>query len=158
MVTVNTKFTGISESYIFDNAGGMRDQLEQTILTELQSKRYPLKAVISNIKASGGGILGALGASKEQCVVIEVDKEAQIAIANTSVGTYLYVEIYLMIQEKVGLFAGLSAMMDNVFKQQKRNAYFAAAKAATESAFDVLHLKQANSGYRSNSRTVTNNN
>ena len=28
----NTKFTGISESYIFDEAGGMRDQLEQTIL------------------------------------------------------------------------------------------------------------------------------
>lgn len=154
----NTKFTGISESYIFDAAGGMRDQLEQTILNELQSKKYPLKATISTIKASGGGLLGALGASKEQCVVIQVDNEAQIAISNTTVGTYLYVEVYLMIQEKVGLFAGLSAMMDNAFKQQKRNAYFVAAKAATESAFSKLNLKQANSGYKSSSRTMTNDN
>jgi len=154
----NTKFTGISESYIFDEAGGMRDQLEQTILNELQSKKYPLKATISTIKASGGGLLGALGASKEQCVVIQVDNEAQIAISNTTVGSYLYVEVYLMIQEKYGLFAGLSAMMDNAFKQQKRNAYFVAAKAATESAFAKLNLKQTNSGYKSNSRTVTNDN
>lgn len=154
----NTKFTGISESYIFDEAGGMRDQLEQTILNELQSKKYPLTATISTIKASGGGLLGALGASKEQCVVIRVDNEAQIAISNTTVGTYLYVEVYLMIQEKNGLFAGLSAMMDNAFKQQKRNAYFVAAKAATESAFDKLNLKQTNSGYKSSSRTVTNDN
>ena len=154
----NAKFTGMSESYIFDDAGGMRDQLEQTILHELQTMKYPLKATISTIKASGGGLLGALGASKEQCVVIQVDNEAQIAISNTTVGTYLYVEIYLMIQEKIGLFAGLSAMMDNVFKQQKRHAYFAAAKATTESAFAILNLKQTNSGYSSTSRTVTNDN
>lgn len=154
----NSKFTGISESYIFDEAGGMRDQLEQTVLQELQSKKYPLKATISTIKASGGGLLGALGASKEQCVVIQVDNEAQIAISNTTVGTYLYVEVYLMIQEKIGLFAGLAAMMDNAFKQQKRNAYFVAAKAATESAFVKLNLKQTNSGYKSSTRTVTNDN
>ena len=154
----NSKFTGISESYIFDEAGGMRDQLEQTILNELQSKRYPLKATISTSTASGRGLLGVLGASKEQCVVIQVDDEAQIAISNTTVGTYLYVEVYLMIQEKTGLFAGLSAMMDNAFKQQKRNAYFVAAKAATESAFGILNLKQCNSGYKSSSRTVTNDN
>lgn len=154
----SSKFTGISESYIFEDAGGKRDALEQTILQELQSKKYPLKATISTIKASGGGLLGALGASKEQCVVIQVDNEAQIAISNTTVGTYLYVEVYLMIQEKVGLFAGLSAMMDNAFKQQKRNAYFGAAKAATESAFAKMNLKQTNSGYKSNSRTVTNDN
>lgn len=154
----NAMFTGISESYIFEDAGGKRDALEQTILKELQIKRYPLKATISTIKASGGGLLGAIGASKEQCVVIQVDNEAQIAISNTTVGTYLYVEVYLMIQEKVGLFAGLSAMMDNAFKQQKRNAYFVAAKAATESAFAKMNLKQTNSGYKSNSRTVTNDN
>ena len=154
----SSKFTGISESYIFEDAGGKRDVLEQTILQELQSKKYPLKATISTIKASGGGLLGALGASKEQCVVIQVDNEAQIAISNTTVGTYLYVEVYLMIQEKYGLFAGLSAMMDNAIKQQKRNAYFVAAKAATESAFAKMNLKQTNSGYKSNSRTVTNDN
>lgn len=154
----SSRFTGISDSYIFEDAGGKRDALEQTILQELQSKKYPLKATISTIKASGGGLLGALGASKEQCVVIQVDNEAQIAISNTTVGTYLYVEVYLMIQEKVGLFAGLSAMMDNAFKQQKRNAYFVAAKAATESAFAKMNLKQTNSGYKSNSRTVSNDN
>lgn len=154
----NSKFTGISESYIFDEAGGMRDQLEQTILNELQTKEYPLKATISTIKAKGGGLLGVLGATKEQCVVIQVDDESQIAISNTTVGTYLYVEVYLMIQERTGLFAGLSAMMDNAFKQQKRNAYFVAAKAATESAFAKLNLKQSNSGYKSSSRTITNDN
>lgn len=31
----NSRFTGISDSYIFDGIGGMRDQLEQTILNEL---------------------------------------------------------------------------------------------------------------------------
>ena len=153
-----TKFTGISDSYIFDEAGGMRDQLEQTILNELQKTKYPLKATISTIKASGGGLLGALGATKEQCVVIQVDNEAQIAISNTTVGTYLYVEVYLMIQEKIGLFSGLSAMMDNAFKVQKRNAYYAAAKAASESAFSILGLKQSNSGYKSHSRTTTDDN
>ena len=46
-------------------------------------------------------------------------------------------------------------MMDNAFKQQKRNAYFVAAKAAAESAFNQLQLKQSNSGYKSSTRTVT---
>ena len=34
----NTKFTGRSDSYIFEDAGGKRDQLEQAILNELQAK------------------------------------------------------------------------------------------------------------------------
>ena len=83
----NSRFTGISDSYIFDEAGGMRDQLEQTILNELNTKKYPLKATISTIKATGKGLLGALAGTKEQCVVIQVDDEAQIAISNTTVGT-----------------------------------------------------------------------
>ena len=62
-----TEFTGRSSSYIFEDAGGMRDQLEQTILTELQAKKYPLKATISTLK-SGKGLAGALFGSKEQCV------------------------------------------------------------------------------------------
>lgn len=143
-----SRFTGISDSYIFDEAGGMRDQLEQTILNELNAKKYPLKATISTIKA-GKGLAGALFGTKEQCVVVQVDDEAQIAISNTTVGTYLYVEVYLMVQEKIGLFASLAAMTDNVFKQQKRNAFYASAKAATESAFAKLGLKQSNSGYKS---------
>ena len=138
------QFTGFSYSYIFDGAGGMRDQLEQTILKELETKQYPLKATIKQIKA-GGMFFG----TKEQCVVIEVDKEAQITISNTSVGTYLYVEVYLMVQEKNALFAALSALTDNLFKQQKRNAVYEAAKEATESAFGKLGLKQSNSGYKS---------
>lgn len=141
-----TQFTGLSYSYIFDGAGGMRDQLEQTILNELQTKQYPLKARIATVKA-GKGLTGALFGTKEQCVVVEIDKEAQIAISNTTVGTYLYVEVYLMVQEKFAIFAALAAMMDNVFKQQKRNALFEAATAATESAFGKLGLKQINSGY-----------
>ena len=48
-----TKFTGISECYIFDEAGGKRDQLEQAILQEFQAKKYPLQATITTIKASG---------------------------------------------------------------------------------------------------------
>jgi len=137
-----TKFSGVSYSYIFDEAGGMRDQLEQTILAELEAKRYPLKSTIQQIKTGN-----MFFASKEQCVVIEVDKEAQIAISNTTVGTYLYVEAYLMVQEKNGLFAAMSALTNNIFKQQKRNAVFTAARKTMESAFRKLDLKQINSGY-----------
>lgn len=147
----NLRFTGLSDSYIFDDAGGMRDQLEQTILNELQIKKYPLKATISTIKA-GKGLTGTLFGTKEQCVVVQVDNEAQIAISNTTIGTYLYVEVYLMVQEKNSLFANLAAMTDNVFKQQRRNAFYASARAATESAFAKLNLKQCNSGYRSTRR------
>lgn len=152
-----SRFTGISDSYIFDEAGGMRDQLEQTILNELNLKQYPLKATISTIKA-GKGLVGAMFGTKEQCVVVQVDDEAQIAISNTTVGTYLYVEVYLMVQEKIGLFASLAAMTDNVFKQQKRNAFYASAKAATESAFAKLGLKQSNSGYKSIQRETKSEN
>jgi hypothetical protein len=142
-----TVFSGTSWSYIFDGAGGMRDQLEQTMLSELEAKQYPLKATIKQIKA-GGMFFG----TKEQCVVIEVDKEAQIAISNTTVGTYLYVELYLMVQEKNALFAALSALTDNIFKEQKRNAVFEAAREATESAFNKLGLKQINSGFKGTKR------
>lgn len=144
-----TKFTGRSDSYIFEDAGGKRDQLEQAILNKLQSKQYPLKASIQMIKA-GKGLAGALLGAKEQCVVVQIDNEAQIAISNTTVGTYLYVEAYLMIHEK--LFSGMAfdAAIGNVFKEQKRNAFYAAAKEATEAAFADLGLKLCNSGYKSN--------
>lgn len=143
-----TEFTGVSNSYIFDDAGGMRDQLEQTILNELQVKKYPLKASITTLK-SGKGLAGAIFGSKEQCVVINVDDEAQIAISNTTVGTYLYVEVYLMVQQKIISFAALSAAIGDIFKMQYRNAVYAAAIEATESAFAKLNLKQSNSGYTS---------
>ena len=149
-IMAKMKFTGTSYRYIFDGAGGMRDQLEQTILSELQVKRYPLKATIKTIKA-GGLLFG----TKEQCVIIEVDKEAQITISNTDVGTYLYVEVYLMVQEKSVLFAVFSALTDNVFKQQKRNAVFEAARESTESAFLKLGLKQANSGYKGSQKEIS---
>ena len=149
----NTKFTGYSDSYIFEDAGGKRDQLEQAILNELQEKQYPLKATIQTLKG-GSGIMGALFASKEQCVVVDVDKEAKIAISNTTVGTYLYVEVYLMVQETVFSAMAFDAAIGNVFKEQKRNAYSAAAKQATESAVGQLGLKLANSGYTSNKRKV----
>lgn len=143
-----TEFTGVSNSYIFEDAGGMRDQLEQTILNELQTKKYPLKASITTLK-SGKGLAGALFGSKEQCVVITVDDEAQIAISNTTVGTYLYVEVYLMVQQKIISFAAISAAIGDIFKMQYRNAVYSAAIEATESAFAKLGLKQCNSGYKS---------
>ena len=148
----NTKFTGRSDSYIFEDAGGKRDQLEQAILNELQAKQYPLKATIQTLKG-GKGLMGAVFAAKEQCVVVDVDSEAKIAISNTTVGTYLYVEVYLMIQEKI--FSAMAFDAGNVFKEQKRNAYYAAAKEATESAFGKLGLKLANSGYKSTQRSVS---
>ena len=151
----NTKFTGRSDSYIFEDAGGKRDQLEQAILNELQAKQYPLKATIQTLKG-GKGLMGAVFAAKEQCVVVDVDSEAKIAISNTTVGTYLYVEVYLMIQEKLVSAMAFDAAIGNVFKEQKRNAYYAAAKEATESAFGKLGLKLANSGYKSTQRSVSN--
>lgn len=151
----NTKFTGRSDSYIFEDAGGKRDQLEQAILNELQAKQYPLKATIQTLKG-GKGLMGAVFAAKEQCVVVDVDSEAKIAISNTTVGTYLYVEVYLMIQEKIFSVMAFDAAIGNVFKEQKRNAYYAAAKEATESAFGKLGLKLANSGYKSTQRSVSN--
>lgn len=150
----NTKFTGRSDSYIFEDAGGKRDQLEQAILNELQAKQYPLKATIQTLKG-GKGLMGAVFAAKEQCVVVDVDSEAKIAISNTTVGTYLYVEVYLMIQEKILSAMAFDAAIGNVFKEQKRNAYYAAAKEATESAFGKLGLKLANSGYKSTQRSVS---
>lgn len=151
----NTKFTGRSDSYIFEDAGGKRDQLEQAILNELQAKQYPLKATIQTLKG-GKGLMGAVFAAKEQCVVVDVDSEAKIAISNTTVGNYLYVEVYLMIQEKILSAMAFDAAIGNVFKEQKRNAYYAAAKEATESAFGKLGLKLANSGYKSTQRSVSN--
>lgn len=150
----NTKFTGRSDSYIFEDAGGKRDQLEQAILSELQAKQYPLKATIQTLKG-GKGLMGAVFAAKEQCVVVDVDSEAKIAISNTTVGTYLYVEVYLMIQEKIFSAMAFDVAIGNVFKEQKRNAYYAAAKEATESAFGKLGLKLANSGYKSTQRSVS---
>ena len=97
--TVRTIAENVSAGYRRHAAGAVHPQLEQTILTELQAKKYPLKATISTLK-SGKGLAGALFGSKEQCVVITIDDEAQIAISNTTVGTYLYVEVYLMVQQK----------------------------------------------------------
>ena len=123
------------------------DQLEQTILNELQEKRYPLKATISTLK-SGKGLAGAIFGSKEQCVVITIDREAQIAISNTTVGTYLYVEIYLMVQRRLISFAAISDAIGDVFKAQYRNAVYNAAIKVAESAFAKLNLKQSSQAYR----------
>lgn len=62
-----------------------------------------MKVTISTFKV-GKGLVGALFGTKERCVIVQVDDEAQIAIVNTTVETYLYVDIYLMVQEKIGFF------------------------------------------------------
>ena len=144
------QFHGESWSYLFDGAGGMRDQLEQAILAEMDAKEYPLKRTIKEIKAGG-----LFFKTKEQCVVVEIDKEAQIIISNTTVGTYLYVELYRMVQQKSSFFGGFSALTDNIFKEQKRNAVFSAAKAATESAFAKLGIKQSDSGYKGDKKEIS---
>lgn len=141
---------GRSDSYIFDGAGGKRDQLEQAILTELEKKEYPLKASIQTVK-SGRGMSGLMFGTKEQCVVINLDDGNQICISNTTVGTYLYVGIYLMVPMLTGNNTSYAAQIGDVFKLQKADAFYAAALAATESAFAVLDLKQCNSGYTSRS-------
>lgn len=142
-------FAGKSESYIFDGSGGMRDQLEQTILNTLQQKKYPLQASVRNVKA-GKGFSGMVFGTKEQCIVIDIDDGYQICISNTSVGTYLYVGIYLMVPSfslTAGLASSWAAQIGDVFKLQKIEAYYGAAVQATETAFGMLGLKQTNSGY-----------
>ena len=135
-------------SYIFDGKGGMRDQLEQAILTELEAKQYPLARQIKEVKA---GLVPFLK-SKEQCVVIALDKESEIIISNTTVGTYLYVGIYCQIWEKTGFFSNLT---DNLFKRQAQEAVIAAAKETIESSFVKLDLRQSNLGYQPSIETST---
>ena len=60
-------FAGRSDSYIFDGAGGMRDQLEQAILNELEQKKYPLKASIQTVK-SGKGLGGRWSFNRRGCL------------------------------------------------------------------------------------------
>lgn len=132
-----------SNSYIFDGAGGMRDQLEQTIMQELDNKKYPLKVAIENVKS--GGFFG----TKEQCVTVEVAQGHRVVIANTTVGSYLYVNIYhlrrvLNTQNQINL----ANIITDIFAHQRTQAAYAAAVAASESAFTKLELKQINSGYR----------
>ena len=132
-----------SNSYIFDGAGGMRDQLEQTIMQELDNKKYPLKVAIENVKS--GGFFG----TKEQCVTVEVAQGHRVVIANTTIGSYLYVNIYHLIrvlntQNQINL----ANTITDIFAHQRTQAAYAAAVAASESAFAKLELKQINSGYR----------
>ena len=141
-------FTGERCSWTFDGAGGMRDQLEQTILSELAAKEYPFPSRIQELKS--GGFFG----TKEQCVVVDVGKGAEIVISNTTIGTYLYVEMHNTIKGQ-SFFSALISMIffflpssssksDDVFKEQRLRAAFAAAKAASKSAFAKLELKENN--------------
>lgn len=132
-----------STSYIFDGAGGKRDQLEQTIMKELDEKKYPLKVAIENVKS--GGFFG----TKEQCVTVEVAQGHRVVIANTTVGSYLYVNIYhLMRVLNTANQINLARTITDIFAHQRTQAAYAAAVAASESAFAKMELKQINSGYR----------
>lgn len=132
-----------STSYIFDGAGGKRDQLEQTIMQELDEKQYPLKVAIENVKS--GGFFG----TKEQCVTVEVGQGHRVVIANTTVGSYLYVNIYhLMRVLNTANQINLARTITDIFAHQRTQAAYAAAVAASESAFAKMELKQINSGYR----------
>lgn len=148
---LTTELIVSSNSYIFDGAGGKRDQLEQTIMQELDNKKYPLKVAIENVKS--GGLFG----TKEQCVTVEVAQGHRVVIANTTVGSYLYVNIYHLIrvlntQNQINL----ANTITDIFAHQRTQAAYAAAVAASESAFAKLELKQINSGYRPLSNGVKN--
>ena len=148
---LTTELIVSSNSYIFDGAGGKRDQLEQTIMQELDNKKYPLKVAIENVKS--GGLFG----TKEQCVTVEVAQGHRVVIANTTVGSYLYVNIYHLIrvlntQNQINL----ANTITDIFAHQRTQAAYAAAVAASESAFAKLELKQINSGYRPLSKGVKN--
>lgn len=133
-----------SSSYIFDGAGGMRDQLEQTIIQELDKKEYPLKVAVETVK-SGGLFFG----TKEQCVTINVSKTKRVVISNTTVGTYLYVTIYLL-RMVPNNAANTPELVTDIFEHQHIQAAYAAAIESAESAFQMLNLKQTNSGYKRN--------
>lgn len=130
------------QSWIFDGCGGMRDQLEQTILQCLQEKEYPLKVKIETVKS--GGIFG----SKDQCVVIETGKATRIAISNTTVGKYLYVGTYLLERVPINNASVNVDVVEDIFVMQQKDAVYAAAIEAAEYAFATLGLKQCNSGYK----------
>lgn len=142
-----------STAYTFEGVGGMRDQLEQTILQQLQSDNYPLPATVKNVKG-GRGLMGAIAGSKEQCVVIDVADRFTLNIACTTVGNYLYVGVYLMTTSLLdganvaGGNKAWAASIGDVFKLQKLNSYYSVALAVTEKSFKILGLKQANSGYK----------
>lgn len=132
-----------SQRWIFDGSGGMRDLLEQSILQSLQEKKYPLRATIETVRS--GGIFG----SQDQCVVIETGNKTRIAISNTTVGTYLYVGVYLLAPFLAGNnVQSMVEPIDDFFAMQQRDAVYAAAIEATESAFSKLGLKQSNNGYK----------
>lgn len=150
---LTTELVVSSTGYIFDGSGGMRDQLEQTIMKELELKKYPLKVAIENVKS--GGWFG----TKEQCVTVEVATGHRVVIANTTVGTYLYVNIYHLIkvlntQNQINL----ANTITDIFAHQRTQAAYAAAVAAAESAFAKLDLKQINNGYRPTVNSSKNSN
>lgn len=134
-----------SMKWIFDGSGGMRDQLEQCILKTLQQKEYPLSAKIETIKS--GGVFG----SKDQCVTIDTGKKKRVLISNTTVGTYLYVGVYLLAPfSNINGQAAYIEPITDLFAMQQIDALYEAAIAACESAFDKLGLVQANRGYKRN--------
>lgn len=127
-----------SDKWIFDGAGGMRDQLEQTILKCLQEKQYPMKASVETVKS--GGLFG----SSDRCVSIDTGNKSRIVIANTTVGTYLYVGVYLLKPFVNGTqVAAVSEPINDFLVMQQREALYAAAIATTEYAFTELGIQEA---------------
>ena len=142
--TLTTEVIVDNRSYIFDGVGGMGDQLEQTIIKELELKKYPFKVKIETVKS------GSYGAeSKEQCVTVELGSAHRAIISNTTVGSYLYVSIYNMVRviNSQNQIDKANTTTD-IFETQRIQSAYAAVVATSESAFAKLELKQVNSGYR----------
>ena len=153
--TISTELILNSSSYIFDGAGGMRDQLEQFILKELQVKHYPIKTTIQTVKT--GSIYG-FGGTKEQCITVELATGHRIVISNTTVGSYLYVCVYrLMKVFNTENQIRLATAITDIFDHQHTMAAYWACVAACEAAFEKLQLKQSNSGYHPMTRHYNGN-
>lgn len=125
-----------SKSYIFDGAGGMRDELEKQILEEIKEKQYPYKFAIEEV--ASGGYFG----SKEQCIVVDLHAGNRIVISNTTIGTYLYVSIYHLnrVLNTSNMTPTVNIITD-IFAHQTIMAAYAAAVAIAESAFRKLEIK-----------------
>ena len=129
----------IGKGGIFDEAGGMRDQLEELMLKEFQLKQYPLPVEIKVVK-SGGFFLG----TKEQCVCITIEEgTAEIYITCTTVGAYLYVGAYVFAASYSDVMLG----SNDVFRLQRIKAAYSASIQIMEAAFAKLMLKQTDFGY-----------
>jgi len=136
-------------SYIFDEAGDKGDQLEQTILRELESKGFPKKYTVQDDRIAG---------KRYRPIQIEVDSSYQIRIYHITVGKYLFARVYLYmpISFANSLAKTMGANQNNASASfgiakldLERDAIYSAILSICEVAFSKLNIKRLNNGYQS---------